>query len=188
MHVRTIALALSLLSLAGCQTVDANSPEALKKAEIQRLKYETNRANCKLVVELNRQRTAQKKEQAKDNNCAAILMNSSSVNIHPVAFVPDFNINGIPLPIGALMKLAVVMERNDRENKAVEAKLPAWATKTEGADMTYRILLSLTFTQDEIATLKTSSDFADAAQKSDAILRFLKANPQMAKEYARGDI
>ncbi len=45
-----------LIALAGCQTLDPNSPEALKRKEYDRLLLNTTMANCKLIVQLNQKR------------------------------------------------------------------------------------------------------------------------------------
>lgn len=182
MKFTQIGLALSLFALAGCQTVDPNSPQELKKAEYQRLMTDANKANCKLLLELNSHRAAQKKELVTDHRCGVITGTNPAGGIHPVSFVPDLAINGIPIPLGGLMKLAVQMDRNDRENKALATALPAWASQNEGAKQAYRLLLFFKFTPEEIATLKDSPDFKDAAYRNGESMKFAEANPEIAKE------
>jgi hypothetical protein len=182
MKFTQIGLFCSLLALAGCQTVDPNSPQELKKAEYQRLMTDASKANCTLLTDLNSRRAAQKKALVTDHRCGVITGTNPMGGIHPVSFVPDLAINGIPLPLGGLMKLAVQMDRNDRENKALATALPAWASQSEGAKQTYRLLLFFKFTPEEIATLKDSPDFRDAARKNGQSQQFAEANPQIAKE------
>lgn len=184
MNVSKLGTIFSVIAIiSGCQTAPApNSPEALKKAEYERLETASAVANCKLIVQLDKKRTAQNKETSPYTRCHSILANNSikGGGIHPANFVPDLAINGIPIPLGGMMKLAVALDQKDRESKAGNANLPAWADKNEGTRLTYQVLLFQKFTPEEIEPLKASADFSDAARKNQEAFNFKKANPGIA--------
>ncbi|NWJ23017.1 hypothetical protein [Rhizobium sp. RM] len=177
------ALILGLLVATGCQTVSPNSPEALKRAEYDRLLLNSTVANCKLIVELNQKRKAQNKEPTRDNQCPYILKNNNlNAGPHAANFIPDVGINGIPIPLGSLVRLAVVADRNQREKKALEATLPAWVSaQGETATHVYRILLTQGFKPDEVDGLKGSGKFADAVRSAAPFVQFVKDNPDTVK-------
>lgn len=184
MKFMKLPLVLVLLAAAGCQTVSPNSPEALKRAEYDRLMLHSTIANCKLVVQLNQKRVAEKKEPTRDNRCGSILKNNSmSGGMHPASLIPDLGVNGIPIPIGGLVRLAIVADRNQREKKAWEASIPAWASSSgEAGEITYRLLLTQGFKQEELEGLKTNPLFSEAVRLAGPVIKFTKENPDIVKK------
>ncbi|MES5096784.1 hypothetical protein ABUK73_00995 [Agrobacterium sp. BA1120] len=181
MKFRTLSLIVGLVALAGCQTTQPNSPEALKKAEYDRLLLASTVANCKLIMLINADRVAAKKQPSRDNKCASILRNNKlGGGLHAASFVPDIGINGIPIPLGSLVRLAVTMERKQRQEKAFEAKLPSWAVG-ENTEYVYRFLLAQDFKPEEIERVKSTSEFSSAVNEAGPTIRFMKANPDVVK-------
>ncbi len=176
-----------LVALAGCQTLDPNSPEALKRKEYDRLLLNTTMANCKLIVQLNQKRVSQNKEPTRDNNCARILKNHALGGVHPASFIPDLAVNGIPIPIGGLIKLAIVADRNQREKKAWEASLPTWVSAGgENSENVYRMLLTQGFKPEELEGLKGSAGFSDAVRAVGPFVQFSEANPDVVRKANAG--
>lgn len=187
MNFMKLSLVITAIALAGCQTVDPNSPEALKRAEYDRLLLDSTIANCKLIVQLNQARVAQNKEPTRDNRCAQILKNNSlKGGTHPANFIPDLAINGIPLPIGGLVKLAIVADRNQREKKAWEASLPQWvSSRGEAGEGVYRMLLSQGFKPEELEGLKSNANFSEATRLMVPAVKFARENPEIVKQASR---